>query len=163
MASKRIEEIIEYIRQTDATYTREAINQALKERGYSAEEISNGWKDAEKLKEPRAEPRISLVKAKSFWLALFGFLLGVPIFTALFAILGALLSNNSPYSIMAPLLGALFVLIVLIWVVSYITGHWKDNMVVSRGLLTGLVLTIVLPFIPFFIVAGICTTYSNWK
>ncbi len=176
------ERILEYIRQYRGIYTREAITRQLINNGFTAEQVEEAWKTVEAASGPTAglpeynppsyappppgsgpanfqgfppganygrpyQPRPRLRNNSQFWLALIGVIFGLPI------VAGVLSYFAGSYTAYPSALVTIGVLVAGIY-------YSNKNYALSRGLLYGLLVVVVLPmvlgFIAIVIIFGIC-------
>jgi len=139
------EDILKYIRANWSTYSREAITAELLKQGYSQEDIDNAWKTLS------SEGSIP-VKRWDFWLALLAFYPGVQVVVGLLSLLikaSAGGSNTISFVIVSFPVATTIGLLVSVYL-------WQKKPVVAKGLLAGVILSFVIPFVPIFIILGIC-------
>jgi ABC-type glycerol-3-phosphate transport system permease component len=144
-----LKNIKEYIIRNRDTYTKNAINRELRKKDYSWEAIDQVWAEVEKIEyNPNATDPWR--KSKT-WIIIFGFMLGVPI------LIGFILRflGDSLTALAGPTVIMCVVALVIGMGVSIYT--WNSDRILSRGLLTGVVLSFVLGFIPLFIIFGVCS------
>lgn len=155
-------ELQQYILQNRGTYTREAIDGRLLEAGHSQEQIEEAWAAIESGTSPPlgpAEPPPFTIQERpqsqgtdapaykklGFWLTLIGFVLGL---YGLFS-LAAWLDPS----------GVSFWALPLVALIGTIAGSillWKRNQSVAMGLITGCLVSAVLPFVFLVIISGLC-------
>lgn len=157
--------IVHYILQNRQRYTREAIDRELQKAGFPPEQIAAGWQAVESGYVPpppgafngpplqQRPPRYS--SNPWFWIMLLGYAILVPTIGAL--LIGYNLQNLVVFYLAAVLIGTVVGLVMLD----------KRNRPAARGLLWGLltlvIVFVVLPFIAFVIIAGVCiVTGTTW-
>jgi hypothetical protein len=143
------DEIEKYIWANRATYSREAITAELLKQGYSEADINTAWKAL-------SNENSGIVKRREFWNILYAFLLGVPLVDGLIALFVKVLAGfNTAFSL------SLFLFIAALLIGLNISIYlWQKKPVIARGLLAGVLLSLVLPFIPVIIIGGICSAGS---
>lgn len=183
LVNEQIQQIVQYIAQYREVYSREAIDSQLLAAGYGRQEIDAAWAQASFQAAyppsegpiptpPSAQVRAGwgdtdyqpprnqrLVSRPLFWGVLIGFIVlsyGLPV---LFLALAGFTSDNTTLSSIFGwlTLGSFVVLqlAALVWGLLALNG----NRLLGLGLLYGVLMTVVvLPFVAFFILLGICLT-----
>ncbi|MEI6044562.1 MAG: hypothetical protein WCS37_09420 [Chloroflexota bacterium] len=151
--------IVAYLRQNWTIYNQRALEKKLNRQGFSQEEIESAW---EELLRSERETSGSYEERKRkankwFWSTFFGFFLGCPI------VIGLIVRYFKDFTAA----GNAFVILAGIALVGGIIGTialWGTRRGVAKGLLAGVLCSIVLGFIPISIVMGVCivTKGPNW-
>jgi hypothetical protein len=166
--------IIQYIQQTRATYTREAITNQLLASGYPPPEIEAAWAtiegadpsgfarvapnvDYDAVVAPRPTP---VARSGVFWLTLIGFIL------VSYLVPGALVfvAYNAGESVGGPLMLTALIVFFGLQIAGLVAGLvWLGrNRPVAIGLLIGLLMTdVVIPFVVGCGIAGVCIYLLN--
>ena len=163
-------ELLAYIRQHRATYTREALRQRLLDAGYPADEIEAAWAAVDADDQPPTPPaRTAAMGAApagadvadpprartspAFWLTLFGYIGGLYIIVALVAGIASSVEDDGWIASLT-----FFVL----WLAGLVGGlvMMGRNRPVGLGLVVGFAAAVGLPFLLGFIllviILGIC-------
>jgi hypothetical protein len=180
--NEQIDQIVQYIRQYRDTYSREAINTQLLGAGYSRQEIDAAWAQVSvgtpympsegQIPMPPSEqvragwgdtnyqpPRRQRVANRPlFWEILVGFTLlsyGLPV---LFLLIAGTVNDSAISSLLGWLALGTFGVLQLAAIIWGALSSSR-NPPLGMGLLFGVLMTVVvLPFVAFFIVLGICLT-----
>ncbi|HEX2916344.1 MAG TPA: hypothetical protein VH186_36620 [Chloroflexia bacterium] len=144
------ESIIEYIREHKDTYTREAIDRELIDRGYPEDEIAAAWEEIEGTRP------VERKSSSRFWLTFFISLLATPVVIAL---VGRLIYaiDKSNYGFKA-LIG--MAILALVYIVGSLIAYFSlraNKHDVAKALLAAMLVSVCIPFIPGAIIFGVCT------
>jgi hypothetical protein len=140
--------ISQYIRENRHTYTREAINKQLLDKGHAPSDIVKAWETIQ-LSEEVYGSRIggrNVAGQPLFWAVVIGFVVAS---YSMPALLGAFLSNESSVSLV------IFLVIIGAGLIAGFTFR-EYNRPVGTGFLVGAVIAIALPAVGFALFFGLC-------
>ncbi|MEI6044563.1 MAG: hypothetical protein WCS37_09425 [Chloroflexota bacterium] len=149
-------DIVNYIRQNINIYTRQAIEEELTQHGFSQEEIQEAWEKASSINGNGVERKPE--DNKGCWGTFWKFFLLGPLIIGL---VSGILSQVSP-SIGAIIGLTLFGFELIGGIIGTIV-FWKERNGIAKGLLAGVLSSILLFFIPLFIIGGICTAIGSFS
>lgn len=159
------EKLVTFIRANQEVYTREALNKHLLNQGYSQEDIDEAWVAIEaeqaSLNPPAAQVdntrQGSVWTMGKYWWTALGFFLGIPVVIGIIGrIVRAISINSADGFFLSLLFSSILVIGVILAGIITTVNLWDKNRAVSRGLLFGLIVFIMPPFISVFIMGGIC-------
>lgn len=155
------EKLLRYIAGNRDTYTRNAITSQLLQQGYSMREIDDAWAILERVTgrsgiSNSIPSQENVWRNKMYWFTALGFFPGVPVIIGLIS--RAFRGKVNYFAYDPGFALALFMTIIAILACLYAMAVlWNRNRAISRGLLLGLLLFLIPPFIGVFIIYGICT------
>jgi hypothetical protein len=141
-----------YILENRGKYTRSAIVTKLVKRGYDPAVVEQAWNEIEREVPGQYGPPVNSKRSFAyprFWAAFLGFFLGLPLAVVLLSTIfsgTALAGTVPPFFVLGSLLAA----------VGVSSSLRQTNRPVSDGLTAGLIALVLLPFIAFAILFGIC-------
>lgn len=157
-------QILEYIRAQSENYTREAINNQLKKKGFSTEQIEAAWKtfyrqNVEKAARNSSSLRPNFLTQWSFWLTMILFMLGVPFISGLLDGISSSKNNTSElgFTGFSVVLGGITLLVAFIaGIVLTFSDRKAWQHAAGVALIFAPVLTLIFLFVPPFILFGVC-------